>query len=339
MSAHARVHKSATWADSEFAAAEQMQEALEGRPLEDRARSDYEHVIDADRRVYLEAPSSGRADPSVVAAAQMTEEMGRRFNDPDILRSAIQQYEFLRREYPGSKFRFDALFRIGEIYKDDLHDKTRADATFEEFLRRYPRNQFADAARHALAEPAQQQASLKSKGTSKVAIKDSTASRPSSDPDKNPDQDNDAPAVASVSTKDNASEANSELGEGENGKPSRVLGIRHWSTPDYTRVAIDLEQGVKYQSQRIDNPDRVFFDLLNTKLDPKLAKTFDVSDGLLKDIRMAQYAAGRTRVVLDLDELSEFQASLVSNPARLIIDIRNPDARKVDIRRADDHGS
>ncbi len=337
MSAHARAHKSATWADSEFAAAEQMQEALEGRPLESRTRTDYEHVIDAYRRVYLGAPTSGRADPSVVAAAQMTEEMGRRFNDPDILRSAIQQYEFLRREYPGSKFRFDALFRIGEIYKDDLDDKTRADATFEEFLRRYPRNQFADAARHALAEPAQQQASLKAKGTSKVATKDSTASRPSSNPDKNPDKDNDAPAATSDSMKDNASEANSAPGEAENGKPARVLGIRHWSTPDYTRVAIDLEQGVKYESQRIDNPDRVFFDLFNTKLDPKLSgKTFDVSDGLLKDIRMAQFKAGRTRVVLDLDQVSKFEASLLSNPPRLIIDIRNSDIRKADVHSKDD---
>src|SRR5580693_2745958 len=338
MSAHARVHKSATWADSQFAAAEQMQEALEGRPLESRSRSDYEHVIDAYRRVYLGAPTSGRADPSVVAAAQMSEEMGRRFNDPDVLRYAIQQYEFLRREYPGSKFRFDALFRIGEIYKDDLHDKTRADATFEEFLRRYPRNQLADAARHDLAEPAQQQASLKSKGTSKVAIKDSTASRPSSDPDKNPDKDNDAPAVASDSTKDNASEANSAPAEAENGKPARVLGIRHWSTPDYTRVAIDLEHGVKYESQRIDNPDRIFFDLFNTKLDPKLSsKTFDVSDGLLKDIRMAQFKTGRTRVVLDLDQVSKFEASLLSNPPRLIIDIRNADIRNTDIRSIDIH--
>ena len=326
--AHARVHKSATWADSQFAAAQEMQNTLEGRPLEDRTRHDYERVISAYRRVYLEAPSSGRADPSVVAAAQMTEEMGRRFSDPDILRSAIQQYEFLRREYPGSKFRFDALFRIGEIYKDDLHDKTRADATFEEFLHRYPRNQFAEAARLALAEPAQQRASVKSK----AAIKTAKESQPSSlSDDKDADHD---------SSQDNFGEDNSVKETNlpvvaADGKPARVLGIRHWSTPDYTRVAIDLEQGVKYQSQRIENPDRVFFDLLNTKLDPKLAKTFDVSDGLLKDIRMAQFAAGRTRVVLDLDELSEFQASLLSNPPRLIIDIRNPDARKV--ARADGH--
>ncbi len=326
VAAHARVHKSGTWADSQFAAAQEMQNTLEGRPLEDRTRHDYERVINAYRRVYLEAPSSGRADPSVVAAAQMTEEMGRRFNDPDILRSAIQQYEFLRREYPGSKFRFDALFRIGEIYKDDLRDKTRADATFEEFLHRYPRNQFAEAARLALAEPAQQRAGVKSK----AAIKMAKESKPSSAPGNDNDADID-------SSQDKSLKETNIPAEASDGKPARVLGIRHWSTPDYTRVAIDLEQGVKYQSQRIDNPDRVFFDLLNTQLDPKLAKTFDVSDGLLKDIRMAQFAAGRTRVVLDLDESSEFQASLLSNPPRLIIDIRNPDARNV--QSADDHGN
>jgi N-acetylmuramoyl-L-alanine amidase len=323
--AHARVHKSGSWADSQFAAAQEIQNALEGRPLETRSRLDYERVINAYRRVYLEAPSSGRADPSVVAAAQMTEEMGRRFNDPDILRSAIQQYEFLRREYPGSKFRFDALFRIGEIYKDDLHDKPRADATFEEFLHRYPRNQFAEAARHAIAEPAQQQASLRPKPAIKVAKESKPSSDSSVDRDPDKDADNDA------SQDDSIKETNLPAAV-ENGKPAHVLGIRHWSTPEYTRVAIDLEQGIKYQSQRIDNPDRIFFDLLNTKLDPKLAKTFDVSDGLLKDIRMAQFAAGRTRVVLDLDELSEFQASLQSNPPRLIIDIRNHVVRNNDIR-------
>ena len=314
MPAHAR--KSGTWADAQFDAAQQSQETLEGRPLETRTRHDYERVINAYRRVYMEAPTSVRADPSVVAAAQMTEEMGRRFNDPDVLRSAIEQYEFLRREYPGSKFRFDALFRIGEIYKDDLHDKTKADATFEEFLHRYPRNQFADAARHALAEPAQPQVSLKSRPAIKPASKDVGDSKPSSDPadDKGADsQDNSTkPAEAAVQADDT--------------KPNHVLGIRHWSTPDYTRVAIDLEQGVKFESQRIDNPDRIFFDLLNTKLDPKLAKTFDVSDGLLKDVRMAQFKAGRTRVVLDLDELSEFDASLLSNPPRLVIDIHTKNA-------------
>jgi N-acetylmuramoyl-L-alanine amidase len=333
MSAHARAHKSGSWADAQFAAAEQMQEALEGRPLETRTRHDYERVISAYRRVYLGAPTSGRADPSVVAAAQMSEEMGRRFNDPDILRSAIEQYEFLRREYPGSKFRFDALFRIGEIYKDDLHDKARADATFEEFLHRYPRNQFAEAAREALAEPAQKQASLKSTDASRLANRDVKEVHPVSDADSDRDASNEASQDTPIKAADTANPA-------DNGKPARVIGIRHWSTPDYTRVAIDLEQGVKFESQRIDHPDRVFFDLLNTRLDSKLAnRTFDVSDGLLKDIRTSQYKTGRTRIVLDLDELSEFDATLLSNPPRLIIDVHNLGAPSTDVQRADIHNS
>jgi len=317
MAAHARVHRSGSWADSQFAVAEHMQESLETQPVENRSQRDYERVINAYRRVYLGAPTSGRADPSVVAAAQLTEEMGRRFDDPDILRSAIQQYEFLRREYPGSKFRFDALFRIGEIYKDDLHDNARGNATFEEFLRRYPRNQFAEAAQQALARPTQPQANLRARAANRIADKNSKPPEASADSDSDPEN----------AAQNNLINETETVGP-DSGKPSRVIGIRHWSTPDYTRVAIDLEQGVKFESQRIDHPDRVFFDLLNTRLDSELAgKTFDVSDGLLKDIRTAQFKTGRTRVVLDLDELSEFDASLLSNPPRLIIDIHNKSAR------------
>ncbi len=308
--AHARVHRSGSWADAQFAAAQQLQQALEARPLETRTRHDYERVIYAYRRVYLGAPSAGRADPSVVAAAQMTEEMGRRFNDPDILRSAIQQYEFLRSQYPGSKNRFDALFRIGEIYKDDLHDKARSNATFNEFLHRYPRNQFAEAARQALAEPAQP-ANLRSKDAIGAAKKN---------PKPTPNSGSEA-----SSAQDNSIQNNSATtAESTYGKPSRVIGIRHWSAPDYTRVAIDLEQDVKFQSQRIEHPDRVFFDLFNTQLDAKLAgKTFDVSDSLLKDIRLSQYKLGSTRVVLDLNDRSDFNASLLSNPPRLIIEVHS----------------
>ena len=50
------------------------------------------------------------------------------------------------------------------------------------------------------------------------------------------------------------------------GSLPRVTGIRHWSTPDYTRVAIDVESDVKFSSQRIDSPARIFFDLRDTKL-------------------------------------------------------------------------
>ena len=58
-------------------------------------------------------------------------------------------------------------------------------------------------------------------------------------------------------------------------KFSRVTNVRHWSNPDYTRVAIGLEKDVKFESQRIEHPERIFFDLLDTNLaSALLGKTF-----------------------------------------------------------------
>ena len=101
-----------------------------------------------------------------------------------------------------------------------------------------------------------------------------------------------------------------------------VTGIRHWSTPDYTRVAIDVDREVKYEAGRVANPDRIFFDLPDTKLASVLiGKSFDVQDGFLKKIRVAQYQPGYTRVVLEVADVSDYSAFLLPNPYRLIIDI------------------
>ena len=321
--AYARPHKSEAWARSQFAAAQRLHQSLEARPAQQLSRSDYDRVINAYRVVYLEAPASTRADPSVVAVAQLKEEMGRRFEDDDLLRAAIDQYQFLRHQYPGSKARFGALFRIGEIYEDDLHDKTRADAVFREFLQHYPRNQFAEQARKALAEPVE-------KASLKTVVKKPAALQPK-DAEDAEDADDDTSGA-------NDAGKDSEKAEAAAGKSVRVTGIRHWSTPGYSRIAVDLDGGVKFESQRIDGPDRIFFDLLNTRLDPQLlAKTFDVDDSFVKKIRVSQFRRGCTRVVLEVNDVSDFQASLKSDPPRLVIEVRNQDVRNENVRGGDAH--
>ena len=301
-------HHNEAWARDQFATAERMREALNGRPQADRTRHDYQRVINAYRDVYYGAPASTKADPSVVAVAETLVEMGRRFDDDKILNSAVAQYKFLRREYPGSKYRCDALFTIGEIYKDDLDDSTQARATFREFLHRYPHNRLVEDAQQAIAE-LDRQAQVDAKAGKETADqgksgKDSAAKA----------ADTRADASTHNSAEQNAAHAAGRL--------PRVTGIRHWSTPDYTRVAIDVESEVKFWSQRIGDPDRVFFDLRDTKLASTLVgKSFDVDDGFLKKIRVAQFQPDRTRVVLEVDNLSDYDAFLLPNPYRLIIDI------------------
>jgi N-acetylmuramoyl-L-alanine amidase len=281
-------------ARDQFEKAEQMREALNGRPEEERTRRDYQRVADAYRKVYYVAPASSKADASVVAVAELLAEMGRQFQPGDKdLNSAIREYEFLRHDYPGSKYRFQALFTIGQIYEEDLGDDDAARKTFEEFLVHYPRNSLAPEAKKALAE------------LNQPKPKKRTAEEARSEP-------------AGASAGENISQSTTQKKQGL----PMVTGIRHWSTPDYTRVAIDVDREVKYEAGRVSGPDRIFFDLPDTKLASILVgKSFDVQDGFLKKIRVAQYQPGYTRVVLEVADVSDYSAFLLPNPYRLIIDI------------------
>ena len=282
-------------ARTQYETAERMREALNGRPADERTRKAYQKVADAFRKVYYVSPASSKADASVVAVAEILAEMGRQFapDDKD-LHAAIAQYEFLRREYPGSKYRVEALFTIGQIYKEDLGDRDAAKTIFEDFLQKYPRNQLAPKALDALAELNQPKAKKKLE----VAAR---GNGPAADADP-------VPTKAAASPK--------------------VTGIRYWSTADYTRVAIDLDGEVKYESGRVPDPDRIFFDLPDTRLVSTLVgKSFDVQDGFLKKIRVAQYQTASTRVVLEVDDVTEYSAFLLPNPYRLIIDIHGKGPR------------
>jgi N-acetylmuramoyl-L-alanine amidase len=93
---------------------------------------------------------------------------------------------------------------------------------------------------------------------------------------------------------------------------------------DLTRVAIDVSADFKFHSERLTNPDRLFFDIKGAKpeVTPKGSQTIPVGDGVLKQIRIAETQPGVTRVVLDLEAPVEFTASQLSSPDRLIIELR-----------------
>ena len=343
--ASASARRSDAWAREHFAVAERMREALNGRPAQDRTRREYQRVLNAYRTVYMGAPASTKADPSVVAVAETLVEMGRRFDDGKILNAAIEQYKFLRREYPGSRFRFDALFTIGEIYKDDLDNPEAARATFQEFVHRYPHNRLAEEARQAMVDldrtAAEADRVAKSqkppaKARSSKDAKSEVAAKAKNNPE---DKSSDGSNVVSSRppgpgkevakdpvAKDQKDQPAKESAEFRSRHLARVTGIRHWSTPDYSRVAIDVESDVKFVSRRIDRPARIFFDLPDTKLASTLVgKSFDGDGGFLKEIRVAEAGPGRTRVVLEVDSLSDYDAFLLPNPYRLIIDIHGRD--------------
>ena len=104
-----------------------------------------------------------------------------------------------------------------------------------------------------------------------------------------------------------------------------VSDIRFWAAGDTTRVAIEVSGEFTYKSQRLSGPDRVFFDIEPAKLALKGDKpsTMPVNNGLVKQVRFAEKQPGTIRVVLDLEEGVEFTASQLSNPERLMVELRS----------------
>jgi N-acetylmuramoyl-L-alanine amidase len=317
-------------ARTQFEEAERLREALNGKPERSRTKRDFQRVMDAYRKVYYVAPTSNRADASALAVADLMVDYGRRFDDEKSFKDAIAQYEFLRREYPGSRYRIEALFTIAQVLREDLDDQEKAKSTFEDVARKYPGTDLAQQAKDALAEMAQAEKDAKAAAKQPKKKKAEQEARKAKSAPKDIEQDLEAINQSAVAAQPVTAVKRAKL--------PLVTSIRQWATPDYTRVAIDLEDEVKYEAGRVSGPDRIFFDLHDAKLAPELiGKSFEVNgDGLLKKVRVAQFSLTMTRVVLEVDSLAEYSAFLLPNPYRLIIDIHGKQQVPVSVAKSEE---
>jgi len=100
-----------------------------------------------------------------------------------------------------------------------------------------------------------------------------------------------------------------------------LKGIRYWSSSEYTRVVVDLTGTVEYSQNHLINPDRLYFDLKNTTIKKEILTTLPVGNDILETVRAGQFTHDTVRVVLDLKHLLHFNAFILEDPARLVIDV------------------
>jgi N-acetylmuramoyl-L-alanine amidase len=113
-----------------------------------------------------------------------------------------------------------------------------------------------------------------------------------------------------------------------------VKDIRHWSTPTYTRVVIDLEEAVKYKKHLLKKdldlrkPRRLFVDLQNSCISKDIESSILIKDGLLRRARAAQHDKKTVRVVLDIDTMGGYRIFHLYDPFRIVVDVQGKE-RKV----------
>jgi len=309
-------------------------------------RADYDAVMNQFRAIYHANPADQHAPDSIFAVAQLLADAGSQLPDPKLSQAAVGQYEFLRKGYPNSHYRADCLLAEAAIEANDLHDPATAKEKYAELIKTYPRSEKVPQAQTALtalrhskslpqtteaAKPAAEPAPAITAPRNSRAAASSLPPMPSGALSATgaaaPTRHATIPTTLPPSETAPSAPVNAVLpsfdGAVKHTQPALITGIRHWSTRSYTRVAIDLSDEVKYEAARVPNPDRIYFDLHGAKLSSDLAgKTFDVTDdGFLKRIRAAQFSSDVIRVVLDVNDVTEYSAFLLPNPYRLIIDI------------------
>src|SRR3984893_7904678 len=218
-------------AGAQFQHAEQQRATLNLKPAAKRTLGDYRPVVSSYRRVYLITPRANEVPDALIAIAQLYTEMGERFGR-NYYQYAADSYRFLLREYPASRHAPDAMLVCAKLQRDQLADYAGATQTYKDFLKRCPR------------APKKREAQ---EGGAELACLENN-SKPA--PNKAKDKASPDAAVAEATLpKDESNDAlpPSSTAPHSTGIP-RLRRIRSAVTEDATRVTIDLEDVVHYNS-------------------------------------------------------------------------------------------
>ena len=297
-------------AREQFAAAVRMRTMLEGYLEKDRSASDYKETIAAYQKVYDISSEADEAPAALIAEAELYEEMGHLY-DQKFYDTAIKTYASLIDQYPGSEYCSAALFGIGEIQKNDQAKPLVAQATFRDFLKRYPRSGHAAQARSELKLIAVN-----------LSGKPATSAPQPSPAETQPEQSAQQQAKAVEVTDDPAVAGTVVQPHEDENRLSIVKDLRTINGRDAARVIIALDGTIDFESARIAAPDRIYFNLSRAALGPDAdGKEFDSADGLLRSVRIAQNKPDVVRIVLDAPNAKDYNAYLLSKPYRLVIEI------------------
>jgi len=119
-----------------------------------------------------------------------------------------------------------------------------------------------------------------------------------------------------------ASEASSEPTPSVQTGGAQLRGVRFFSQSSHTGVVIDLSADVRYKVGHLSNPERLYFDLLQTAISHDLTtREIAVRDAVVDQIRIGVGQSSVTRVVLDLHSTVHYQISQLNDPARMLVEL------------------
>ncbi|MGB3221232.1 MAG: N-acetylmuramoyl-L-alanine amidase [Desulforhopalus sp.] len=107
---------------------------------------------------------------------------------------------------------------------------------------------------------------------------------------------------------------------------SYVLPVKYWSSDNYTRVVIMASGPVNYKDillkETENTPRRLYIDFSKSYIEPQYRSPVPIEDGLLRSIRTGQFNSDTVRVVLDIESIDNYKIFNLTDPFRVVIDVR-----------------
>lgn len=257
--------------------------------------------VTAFRSIYKAAPNHQVAPKSLFMLGKIFQTMFQQSGKAKDLDQAIASYEELSAKYPGNALADDAFFILGAIYLTDKKDPGKAARAYAKIIAIYPEGDMSGAAQEQLLQ-----------------IKHGTVAAAPTPTKEEVGEKCISPQIAEEP-------APKELAAQKTGLAT-VLPIRHWSNNRYTRLIVETTGPVTFKHQALTGDEasqrRIYIDLHNSRLSPKTVKTIPIEDGLLRQVRNAQFDPKTVRVVLDTQtKISDYKVFTLADPFRVVIDV------------------
>lgn len=113
---------------------------------------------------------------------------------------------------------------------------------------------------------------------------------------------------------------------------AEIVNLRYFTHPNFTRIVLDIGKLREYIPGELQQPGRIYLDVLQAKLNPILdGQSYPVKTDYLSQIVVFQKTPSTARVVIDVDfiKVRSYRAYHLFDPFRIVIDIyprQAPDA-------------
>ena len=247
----------------------------------------------------------------------------------------IRRYERVYRAFPETDEAARALYGAGELwaylyrYSNRDSDLEKAISLYGELVEKYKDHRLADDAQYCLGEIYYKH--KKDPMQAYVEFLKVEVNFPNGDARTKASKMMDK--LERVLGKKRVAEEAGRVTGAEKGKLVLVENIRHWSTPTYTRVVVDLQDQVRYKEHllkrdpKLNKPRRLFVDLHNARISKDTESSIPIKDGLLRRARAGQYDKRTVRVVLDIDSMESYKIFHLYDPFRIVVDVQGEEGR------------